>query len=367
LKFTIAGMSLMNAVSLVSKAVDESSVMVVLAGILIRAENGEVEFQATDLNASVSYRVRAMVEEEGATVVSGRLLNDIVKNLPDSAVHFDMPYDGTTLLMTCDKSRFRLNTLNATDFPEFPHIDVTNSVTVPRETLADMVKRVRKFIIKDDTRPILKGIEVSVCNGTLSVAASDTYRIAVCNARLSDCDADFSAVIPGKVICDVMGAKTPVENVTIGKNDSQILMTVGNVTYVTRTLDGTFPNLKLIFPEGASTQAVIDPKMMAQALRRVSVFKQKEPRIRLDVYEDAQAVQMTSFAPDQGELSEVVDCEVEGSSLAIGVNPRFLADTLESLAGFDYATAGFNGSTQPMVVRAYGDIDFSALIVGMRI
>lgn len=359
-------MSLANAVSIASKAVDESSAMAVLAGILIRAENGEVEFQATDLNASVSYRVRAMVEEEGATVVSGRLLNDIVKNLPDSAVHFDIPYDGMTLLMTCDKSRFRLNTLNATDFPEFPHINATSSVTVPRETLADMVKRVRKFIIKDDTRPILKGIEVSVRNGTLSVAASDTYRIAVCNARLSDCDADFSAIIPGKVICDVMGAKTPVENVTIGKNDSQILMKVGNVTYVTRTLDGTFPNLKLIFPEGASTQAIIDPKMMAQALKRVSVFKQKEPRIRLDVYADDYVV-MTSFAPDQGELSEVVDCDVEGSSLVIGVNPRFLADTLESLAGFDYATAGFNGSTQPMVVRAYGDIDFSALIVGMRI
>jgi DNA polymerase-3 subunit beta len=121
------------------------------------------------------------VDEQGATVISGKILSSIVKNLPDTAVHCEMADSARVLELRCGKSRYRLNTLSASDFPEFPTIELTRSIELPSELLSDMVDRVYRVTSRDSSRPILQGVRLSVEENTIRLVATDSYRLAVCD------------------------------------------------------------------------------------------------------------------------------------------------------------------------------------------
>ena len=118
MKFSVSQSSLAQALSVVAKGMATNSTLPILSGIYIKAEDGVLEFQTTNLNISIRHKIQANVEEDGTTVVSGKILSNIVKTLPDAAVTFEG--SGHVMSISCDKSSFRLNTLEPSDFPEFP-------------------------------------------------------------------------------------------------------------------------------------------------------------------------------------------------------------------------------------------------------
>ena len=156
MKFTVSQSALSEALAVVSKGMASNSTLAVLTGIYIKASEGTLEFQTTNLTISIRHKIAANVEEEGETVVSGKILSNIVKTLPDAAVEFEGGDRGVSIL--CDKSSFRLNTLDARDFPEFPQFDLEQTVELPSALLSDMVDKVYKVTSKDSSRPVLSGV-----------------------------------------------------------------------------------------------------------------------------------------------------------------------------------------------------------------
>ena len=171
MKLSINQSELLNALSIVQKGLSARSTMPVLSGIFVQARGDEVMFQTTDLELSIQYSCAALVEEEGETVFPGKLIVDIVKNLPDAAVHVDTNDDGA--VVSCESSSFSIRCMNPVDFPGFPKVEADQRVSVPFETFSTMARKVCRVVSKDESRAILTGVLLSVEEDILKMVATD--------------------------------------------------------------------------------------------------------------------------------------------------------------------------------------------------
>ena len=366
MKFTVSQSALSRAIAVVAKGLAPQSTLPVLSGIHVCARAGSIELQTTNLNISIRHAIPANVEEEGETVVSGKILTSVAKNLPDSVVTFE--HDGTVAQISCEKTHFRLNTLDPSDFPEFPAFELERSIELPSELLSDMVDKVYKVTSKDTSRPILSGVLLTVEDNTIRLVATDSYRLAVCdsNAETSSADEAFEAIVPGATFHDVLALPSMTERVTIGLTASQVVFSFGSTTYVSRRIEGNFPNFRQLLPGSCNTTVTLDAAQLAQALRRVSVIALANPSVRFDVDADGGMMRLSASSPDQGESTELLPVEVQGESMSIALNYHFVLDCASASADDKDVSLELLSSMQPAIFKSYAKINYLYLLMPVR-
>lgn len=366
MRFTVSQTALERAINVVSKGIGAQTTLPILAGIRLRAAAGSIEFQTTNTNISIRHSIPANVEEEGVTVVSGKTLSNVVKNLPDSAVTFD---DGSgSMNITCEQAHFRLNTLDAADFPEFPTVSLEQTVELPSSLLSNMVDKVYKVTSKDTSRPILAGVLLTVEENTIRLVATDSYRLAVCdtNTETSGVDARFEAIVPGATFHDVLTLPSMTETISIGLATSQIVFSFGSTTYVSRRIEGNFPNFRQLLPTSCNSTIRLDAARFAQALKRVSVIATSNPSVRFDADADAGLLKLSASTPDQGESTELLDVEVEGQSMSIALNFHYVLDCVLASAQDKDLSLELLSGMQPAVFKSYASINYLYLLMPVR-
>ena len=368
MKFTVSQSSLAKALLVVAKGMATNSTLPYLSGIYIKAQEGTLEFQTSNLTISIRHRIAANVEEPGETVVSGKILTSIVKTLPDAAVSFSMEGAARVLELSCHKSRFRLNTLDPSDFPEFPTYELERSIELPSELLSDMVDKVYKVTSRDTSRPILQGVLLSVEQNTIRLVATDSYRLAVCdsNAETSSASEAFVTIVPGATFHDVLSSPSMTETLQVGTTDSQVIFSFGNTTYVSRKIEGNFPNYRQLLPSTCATSVHLNVDEFGAALKRVSVIASSNPSVRLDADVDGKLMRLSASSPDQGESSEQMDAEVEGSTMSIALNFHYVFDCVNAVSGSDDLALELQGSMQPAIFKSYGKINYLYLLMPVR-
>ena len=368
MKFTVSQSSLAKALLVVAKGMASNSTLPHLSGIYIKAEDGMLEFQTTNLTISIRHRIAANVEEPGATVVSGKIFTNIVKNLPDAAVSFEMNPGERVLQLSCHKSKFRLNTLEASEFPEFPEYALERSIELPSDLLSQMVDKVYKVTSRDSSRPILQGVLLSVEENVIRLVATDSYRLAVCdsNVETSSTTEAFVTIVPGATFHDVLSSPAMTERVLVGTTESQVIFAFGNTTYVSRKIEGNFPNYRQLLPSNYATSVALDVAQFGGALKRVSVIAASNPSVRFDADVDGKLMRLSASSPDQGESSELLDAGVEGQTMSIALNFHYVFDCVNAVAGADELTLELQGPMQPAIFKSYGPINYLYLLMPVR-
>ena len=366
MRFTVSQASLTKALSVVSKGMASNSTLPILSGVRVIASEGTLELQTTNLTISIRHRVAANVEEPGETVISGKILSSIVKTLADAAVTFDG--DERSVTITCEKSVFKLNVLDPSDFPEFPEFVLERSVELPSDLLSQMVDKVYRVTSKDNSRPILSGVLMTVENNVIRLVATDSYRLAVCdtNVATDGVDDGFQMIIPGQVFHDVLTIPSDTDSILIGSTESQVVFVFGNTTYVSRRIEGNYPNYKQLLPDGYGTSIRMSAADFSAALKRVSVIALSNPSVRFDVDAEGQSLRMSSNSADQGEASETLPVEVEGSSMAIALNYHFVFDCMNAAGGERDVTLELQDSMRPAVFKSYSKINYLYLLMPVR-
>lgn len=366
MKFTVSQSALAKALLVVTKGMATNSTLPILSGVYIKAADGMLEFQATNLTISIRHKIAANVEDEGETVVSGKILSNIVKTLPDAAVTFEGL--DRIVAITCDKSHFRLNTLDPRDFPEFPQVSLERSIELPSALLSEMVDKVYKVTSKDTSRPILGGVLLSVEENVIRLVATDSYRLAVCdsNVETSSTDEAFVTIVPGGTFHDVLALPSMTETIMVGTTASQVVFTFGNTTYISRKIEGNFPNYRQLLPATCNTAVTIDTAEFASALKRVSVIALSNPSVRFDIDADGKLMRLSASSPDQGESTELLPVEVEGDSMSIALNYHYVFDCVNAVSGRDELTLELQSTMQPGIFKSYGKINYLYLLMPVR-
>lgn len=366
MRFTVSQSALSRALQVVSKGLGANTTLPVLGGIYIKAEAGSIELQTTNVQISIRHAIPANVEDEGCTVVSGKILLNVVKNLPDAAVTFDD--EGGAMRITCAKASFRLNTLNASDFPEFPEVELEQTVELPSPLLSSMVDKVYKVTSKDTSRPILGGVLLTVEENTIRLVATDSYRLAVCDTstETSSVDAPFEVIVPGGTFHEVLSLPSMTDRLSIGLAESQIVFSFGSTTYVSRRIEGNFPNFRQLLPPTCNTTVHIDAAQLAQALRRVAVIATSNPSVRFDADADGGLLKLSASSPDHGEATEIIDVEVDGESMSIALNYHYVLDCVAASAQDREVALELLSSMQPATFKSYANINYLYLLMPVR-
>lgn len=364
MKFSVARSELLDALSVAGKGMSARSTLPILSGILITCVDGEIDMQTTDLEVSVRRKCPALVESEGQIVVPGRLLTDIVRSMPEAAVTIEK--EGEIIHVRCQHASFTVKTLNASDFPRFPEVEVGDSVVLPSSVVSSVVKRVSKSVSRDETRATLTGVLVVVEGPSLRMVATDSYRLAINEVILEgEIGCSLDVVIPGRALDEVTRLAGDDEEMKIGITENQVVFEFGQTTFVTRRIEGSFPNYKQIVPKESTTTVEVNVDELIAAVKRVSLMALHNSPIRLQVSAEDQTLSLSATTQDVGEASEDLMVKVEGEDVGIAFNHSFLMDGLSS-AGVETITLGIKDQEKPGLISSATEDGFRYVLMPVR-
>jgi DNA polymerase III subunit beta len=347
----------------VVRAVSTRASVQILSGVLLRAENGRLHLAATDMELSLRSSLEAQVEGEGAVVVPGRLLVDLVRLLPADDVTFEHRAEEGVVRVTCGPSSSSLHTYSAEDFPRLPDLDTVGTFTVNREVLLDTISRVARSASRDESRPVLTGILVRFETGKLVMAATDSYRMSVKETELEGEAPELEAIIPARALAELSRIAQSGDTLELGVHENQVVFAADDVWLTTRRIDGQFPNYKQLLPETFEHEVTLPRNELLEVVRRVAVMAQRNSPLRMRFAEGE--VTLLAQTQDVGEARESLPVGFSGEPLEIGFNADFLREGIESVTS-DEIQLRLISPLRPGLIRAEGD-DFWYLIMPIRI
>lgn len=364
MRFTIDRDSLKSALSRAIKGVDMSSTLPILSGILITATEGSLRLENTNMEVSLRQRVIANVEEPGQVVVPGKLLSDIVGHLPDMAILFAT--DGTRLNVTCGKSFYSLNTMAAQDFPTFPDYEIDSMVELPSSVLNEMVNKVGVAASTDRNRAILTGILVDVTADNVRFVTTDSVRLAVADAKVVSEVENFQVIAPARSLRSVLSLASDQKTITVGTNQSQLIFLFGDVVYVTRRIEGNYPNYRKLIPSTHVSGVRMRMNDLYEAMQRIKAMTVNNSEVTLSVSAEQNLLVITTNIPDQGNAREEIPVDVDGDDITISFNSRFIYDFVQKADDDVMLTFEAESPIRPGIFRTRGDVDFLYLVMPVR-
>jgi DNA polymerase-3 subunit beta len=363
LRITCAKDELAQALGVVSRALSTRTSVQILSGVLLEARGGELRLAATDMELSLRATVAAQIEGDGAIVLPGKTFVDIARLLPAGEVTIEHRPAESVVHVTAGTASYTLNTYNPEDFPRLPELDVVSTFAVERESLLETISRVARAASRDESRPVLTGILVQFAGGTLTMAATDSYRLAVKETTFTGSVPDLEAIVPGRALQELARIANSGDEVEIGVQENQVLFSTDGIWLTTRRIDGQFPNYRQLLPESFEHELAIPRVELLEVIRRASVMIQRATPLQLRFAEGELTV--VARTHEVGESRESMPVGYTGEPLEIGFNADFLRDGLELLDSDDVRVKLIS-PLRPAVIQGDGD-DFTYLVMPIRL
>jgi DNA polymerase III subunit beta len=358
LKFRSVREDFADAVAWVAKNLPSRPTAPVLAGVLLTGSDDGLTVSGFDYEVSAEVRLAAEISSPGTVLVSGRLLSDITRALPNKPV--DVRMDGTRVSLTCGSARFSLPAMAVEDYPTLPTLPAETGA-LPAELFAEAISQVAIAAGRDDSLPMLTGIRMEISGAAVVLAATDRFRLAVRELTWSTASPDIEAavLVPAKTLAEV--AKTGTEGgevhlslgagPTVGK-DGLLGISGAGKRSTTRLLDAEFPKFRPLLPTEHTAMASIGVGELTEAIKRVALVADRGAQVRLEFSEDV--LHLSAGADDVGRAEEDLPVDFVGEPLTIAFNPTYLTDGLGSLHA-ERVSFGFTTPSRPAVLRPVGD------------
>lgn len=363
MKFSINQSELLNALTIVQKGISPRSTMLILSGVYMETRGDEVCFQTTNLEMSVQYTAPTLVDEPGSAVLPGKLFIDIVKNLPDAAVHIEVNRDGAVI--SCDSTSFSIKCYDPIDFPGFPNVAPEQQISVPFEAFSAMARKVCRVVSKDESRMILTGVLIAVEDDVLKMVATDSYRLAVTEYRLDKHMDDFSAVLAGGFVSDIAGLPKTGEDVSLAVSENQAIVSYAGTVFVNRRIEGKYPNYKQLIPKSHETRCLMERSALVSAVKRASILDTTGSHVKFSVDSVSHTLQLTT-TQDVGSTQEIIKGQVEGDDVEIGFNSSYVIEGLSAMDSSEVSLE-LQGSMKPGILKGSGDENYLYLVMPVRI
>lgn len=363
MKFRVEREVLADAVTWVARGLPTRPPVPVLAGVMLEADSeGSLTLSTFDYEVSARITVPADVSDPGTSLVLGRMLSDITKNLPDRPI--EMETDGNKVALTCGNSKFSLPLMPADEYPTLPSAP-ESSGTLDGQSFTQAVAQVAIAADRGDTLPILTGVRVEIEGETMTLIATDRYRLAKRDITWNPASPDAStiALIPARTLSETakaLGAAGTIDLALGGDagGDGLIGFEAGQRRTTSRLLDGEYPKVASIFPTSTETEALVSTEELVEAVKRVAVVAERNTPVRLQFADDQ--VTIEAGAGDEAQATESVAVTLTGPDLEIAFNPTFLLDGLQAV-GTPFTKFGFTQSTRPTVLSGHETADEDAV------
>ncbi|GAB2910182.1 DNA polymerase III subunit beta [Rhodococcus aerolatus] len=357
MKFRVARDELADAVAWVARSLPSRPPVPVLGGVLLAAGTGDddgsgaagLTVSGFDYEVSAQVGVAAEVADGGRVLVSGKLLADITRALPNKPV--DVTVDGTRATIVCGSARFTLPTMPVEDYPQLPAMP-GGTGSLPGEVFAEAVAQVAVAAGRDDTLPMLTGVRVEIEGEQVVLAATDRFRLAVRTFAWNPDDTTTSAqvLVPSRTLAESAKTLSGTGDVhlALGTGDGLLGLTGSGRRTTTRLLDAEFPKFRQLLPAEHTAVATVDVAPLVESIKRVQIVAERGAQVRLEF--SADGLRLAAGGDDEGRAEEELPADFTGDPLTIAFNPSYLLDGLSSLRS-ERVTLGFTTPSRPAVLR----------------
>lgn len=339
---------LSDAVSFVVKLLPQRTTLPILSGVLISAEGSSVTISSFDYEVSAKTTVAATVSQPGTVLVSGRLLAEIAQRLPDSSVSLEL--SGSTVSVVSGSAKFSLATMPVEEYPNLPDITgITGSVK--GDEFAEAVSQVAPAASRDDVTPVITGVLLEIMASSLTLMATDRYRVASREIPWSGSDVPaegLRALVPARTLSEIgkTFAHEPSVHIAINVGGERELIAFSSETKTVTSLliRGSFPPVQKLFPESNPNYSVVTTGDLVEATRRVALVLEREAPLRYSFGSDG--VSLEALGSEQAQASETIDGHLVGNECVVSLKPQFLIDGL-SATHSEFVRIAFTSTDNP--------------------
>jgi DNA polymerase-3 subunit beta len=354
MKIRVERDGLADAVAWVARSLPSRPPVPVLGGVLLDAgsdgSSDSLTVSGFDYEVSATVGVAATIADGGRLLVSGRLLADITKSLPNQPV--EIAVDGARASITCGSARFSLPTMPVEDYPQLP-AQPALAGELAGDAFGQAVTQVAIASGKDDTLPMLTGMRLEISGSTLTLVATDRFRLAMREFTWEPADglADAAVLVPARTLAEAaksLGSSGATVQLALASGEGLLGLTGSGRSTTTRLLDAEFPPYRQLLPAQHTSRAVIDVSGLAESIKRVSLVAERGTQVRLEFADNS--LRLSAGGDDEGSAEEELPVEYEGDPVTIAFNPGYLVDGLGALHT-DRAELTFTTPNRPALIK----------------
>jgi DNA polymerase-3 subunit beta len=375
MKVSVPQENLAQGLNIVSRAVSSRSTYPILANVLISAEDGRLKLSATDREMGITCWINAKIGDEGATTVPARTFIDLVSTFPGETIELDLAVRTQTLHIKAGRAKAEIKGIDAQEFPPMPEPDKASGIELPAGDLKEMIQQVVFATSKDDARPVLTGVLLTVEGKTITMVAADGFRLSIRKAQLgAKPEQNMRAIIPARALSEVARIaaddKEPV-TMMLPAGRGQVIFSMKNAELRCQLVEGAFPEIQQIVPSGFKTRTVVATDAFLKAARQAEIFARESSHItRLEIKpgegKAPGTVDISATSEETGSNDSKIDATVEGNSILIAFNVRYLREALEVMKTANVALET-TAAAAPGVIRPMGNEDFLHVIMPMHL
>lgn len=384
MKVIVLQENLVKGVQAVSRMTTTGGQLPILSHILIKATKGGLYLSGTNLEISVTLKLGAKVEKEGAFAVPAKVFSEFVSSLP--AGRIEMSESKEKLEVKSGGSKALFQGMSASEYPEVPRKLEKGEFELSQD-FEKAVVQVAMAAAVDESRPVLTGVQMKIEGSKMRLVATDGYRLSIrwievvkMGKREEKKKKDFW-IVPAKALLEVaaliksFGEKEAVR-VGLLKEGNQVVFEFGgpsgpnSVILGTRLIEGEFPPFEHIVPEKGEIKVRFDYEEMQAAARMAAIFARESANI-VKWQAGKGQVLIQANSPQVGENETRVDVKIEPEEARgeIAFNSRYLLDYLGCVGGEKKTEVVFEmkDSLSPGLFKIKGKDEFLHVIMPVRV
>lgn len=375
MKFTIQRDIFLTQLNDTLKAISPRTTLPILTGIKLEVLDNKIILTGSDSEVSIEITIPAeinqeevlTIEEKGSIVLPGKFFVEIIKKLPESTVSISTD-DHFHALIKSGKSEFNVSGLDPDQYPLLPQVSEQSVITLPIKVLKNIIRQTNFAVSTSETRPVLTGVNWLIQDGILSCTATDSHRLALRKLPLENSTIDqINVIIPGKPLAELNKIIDDTdETIDIFFAQNQALFKVGNINFISRLLEGNYPDTSRLFPDSAETSVNVQNGEFYHAIDRASLLAREGGNNVIKLSADQNAVELSSTSPEIGTVKEDVKVNAfTGEGLKISFNSKYMMDALKAIDD-EQVRVEFFGTMRPFIIKPEEDDNVVQLILPIR-
>jgi len=375
MKVSVLQEKLAQGLNIVARAVSQRSTLPVLANILVATDEGRLRLSATDLELGITCWIGAKIQEEGSTTVPARTFTELVSTLTEKQLDMALTIRTQTLNVRCGSANTNLKCIDSQEFPPMPAPDLTHGIQINVTDFREMIQQVAFAASKDEARPVLTGVLVDVNGNKITMASADGFRLSVRKAELSTSSPrPIRAIVPARALTELARVATEGDQaltMVLPPGRGQVIFRLKDIEVVSQLIEGTFPDYEQIIPRNYQTRSVLSAAAFLKACKQAEIFAREGSliaRINISPGGDLKpgTVEISGQSEETGSNQTTVDASIEGTSLLIAFNVKYLREVLDVIKTPNVALET-TLDTAPGVLRSIGEDNFLHVIMPMHL
>ncbi len=363
MKFAVNKSEITDAVMNIQRAVSSKTTIPALEGILIKTMGGGLELSAYDLELGITTVIPSSNSEDGSIVLSARVFSEIVRKSPADIINVSVDEKNIATIES-GQSSFSIIGIPSEEFPEFPKISDSTSIKLPVEILRSMIRQTVFAVADSDSKPIHQGSLFNIEGGRFDMVSVDGYRLAK-RTEMIDFKGDLSFVVPGKTLQEILKLLKDSGDIDIAAGSRHIMFKIDNYTVISSLLEGEFLNYKAAIPAETAIEVTVNTREAIESVERVSLLITDRLKSPLRCTFDGSSIDLLCTT-SMGRASDKVSAHIDGGSVEMGFNNRYLLDALRNTE-CDEIKIQLGGALSPMKIVPKEGESFLFLVLPVRL